>query len=562
MQLVQGFDSRNLRGDFFGGLTAAVVALPLALAFGVSSGLGAIAGLYGSIFVGFFAALFGGTPSQVSGPTGPMTAFLANTVLVGLVALHPDDPKRAIPLALGVVILSGLFQVLCGVLRLGKYITLIPYTVISGFMSGIGVLIVVPQLAPLLGLEFKGSVLQTLQALPRLIPQTDPTAFALGGLTLLIVFCSPAKLNRLVPAPLLALVICTAVSLFLPGASGLERIGDIPSGLPSPQFPQVGWEDVRPMLGYAVMLGTLGAIDSLLTSLVADNITRTQHDSDRELIGQGIGNCISGAMGGLPGAGATMRTVINAQAGGKTPLSGMFHALALLVITLGAGDLTASIPVAVLAGILFKVGVDIVDWGFLLRAHRISWRATGIMYGVMFLTAFVNLVLAVGVGMFVANILTLQSLTELQMEQVRAVTDPADDELLSDRERELLGDAHGRIMLFRLGGPMSFGAAKAISRRMAIVKDYDVLILDVSDVPLLGVTASLAIETMVKEARSKKREVFLVGATGRIRRRLQRLRVMELLPPSHQMDSRLVALEAAAASLQELPSSAANVASL
>ena len=560
MQLVQGFDLRHLRGDFFGGLTAAVVALPLALAFGVSSGLegGAIAGLYGAIFVGFFAAFFGGTPSQVSGPTGPMAAFMANTVLAGLVALHPDEPLRAVALAFAVVILAGLFQILCGVLRLGKYITLIPYTVISGFMSGIGVLIIVPQLVPLLGLDFKGTVWETLQALPGLIPQTNLAAIGLGILTLLIVFCSPARLNRIVPAPLLALVICTLVSQSLPGAESLPRIGEIPSGLPTPQFPKVGWEDVKPLLSYGIMLGTLGAIDSLLTSLVADNITRTQHDSDRELIGQGIGNCISGAMGGLPGAGATMRTVINSQAGGKTRLSGMFHAVVLLIITLGAGGLTSAIPLTVLAGILIKVGVDIIDWGFLLRAHRISWRATGIMYGVMFLTAFVNLVLAVGVGMFVANVLTLQSLTELQMEQVRAVTDPADDELLSDRERELLGSAKGRIMLFRLGGPMSFGAAKAISRRMAIVKDYEVLILDVSDVPLLGVTASLAIETMVKEARGKKREVFLVGATGRIRRRLQRLRVMELLPPSHQMDSRLVALESAAASLQQLPSSAAS----
>jgi len=560
MQLVQGFgfDKRHLRGDFFGGLTAAVVALPLALAFGVSSGLedGAIAGLYGAIFVGFFAALFGGTPSQVSGPTGPMTAFLANTVLAGLVALHPEDPSKAIVLTFEVVIVAGLFQVLCGVLKLGKYITLIPYTVISGFMSGIGVLIIVPQLVPFLGVEFKGDVWQTLQALPGLLTQTNLTALGLGLLTLVIVFASPARLNRLVPAPLIALVVCTLVSLYLPGSDSLARIGQIPFGLPKPVLPTLAAEDVRPLLSYGVMLGTLGAIDSLLTSLVADNLTRTQHDSDRELVGQGIGNCISGAMGGLPGAGATMRTVINAQAGGKTPLSGMIHALVLLIITLGAGPLTASIPITVLAGILIKVGIDIIDWGFLLRAHRISWKATGIMYGVLLLTAFVNLVLAVGVGMFIANILTLQSLTELQMDQVRAVTDPADDERLSDRERELLGAARGRIMLFRLGGPMSFGAAKAISRRMAIVKTYDVLILDVSDVPLLGVTASLAIETMVKEARDKKRDVFLVGATGRIRRRLQRLRVMELLPNSHQMDSRLVALEAAAASLQELPSSA------
>ncbi|NER79229.1 MAG: SulP family inorganic anion transporter, partial [Leptolyngbya sp. SIO1D8] len=529
--LVHGLRFDNLRGDLFGGITAAIVALPLALAFGVASGVGPIAGLYGAVCVGFLAALFGGTPAQVSGPTGPMTVVMAST----FAALIAKDPETGLATAFTVVMLGGLLQILMGVLRLGKYFTLMPYTVISGFMSGIGVIIILLEIGPLLGHAAAADVVNSLRQLPAFLLDIDPVSAGLGVLTLVIVFAAPPRLNRVLPAPLIALVLGTLLSVLIFPDSDIPRIGDIPSGLPSLQLPQFTWVKLKDMLGYSIMLATLGALDSLLTSLVADSITHTQHNSDRELIGQGIGNCVAGLLGGLPGAGATMRTVINVQAGGKTPLSGIIHALVLACIVLGAGPLTEPIPHAVLAGILIKVGIDIIDWGFLKRAHRLSTKGAGLMYLVLVLTVFVDLITAVAVGVFVANLLTIKNLTDLQVQNMQVVTQGDEEDWLSPEERSLLKAAKGRILMFRLSGPMSFGAAKSISRRLSIVENYEVLILELTAVSRLGVTALLAIETMIKDALAKRRQVFLVGATGQVSRRLQCLEILQKLPPSHQV---------------------------
>ena len=537
--LVPSIKLDNLRGDFFGGITAAIVALPLALAFGVASGVGPIAGLYGAICVGFLAALFGGTPSQVSGPTGPMTVVMAST----FAALTAKHPETGLAMAFTVVMLGGLFQILIGILRLGKYITLMPYTVISGFMSGIGVIIILIQIGPLLGAVGKGGVVESVLQYPEVFSNINPAAAGLGLLTLAIVFAAPPKLNRILPAPLIALVLCTLISIRFFPQGGMPRIGDIPSGLPSLQMPYFTWGTMKDMLGYGIMLGMLGALDSLLTSLVADSITRTQHNSDRELIGQGIGNMVSGLCGGLPGAGATMRTVINVQTGGRTNVSGMIHASVLAFIVLKAGYLTEPIPHAVLAGILIKVGVDIIDWGFLKRAHRLSTKGAGLMYLVMGLTVFVDLITAVAVGVFLANLLTIQAITDIQVKDMRAVTHGDNENWLSPEERSMLKAARGRVLMFHLSGPMSFGAAKSISRRMTIVENYEVLILDLTTVPRLGVTALLAIETMIKDALAKRREVFLVGAQGQVAQRLHKLELVQKLPPSHQVPERIIALE-------------------
>ena len=541
---VGGLHFKNFRGDLFGGITAAVVALPLALAFGVSSGAGAIAGLYGAIIVGFFAALFGGTPSQISGPTGPMTVVIA-TVFSTEIA---RDPQNGAAIAFTTIMLGGIFQILFGVMRLGKYITLMPYTVISGFMSGIGVIIILLQFGPFFGHAASANVVQSVSKLPYFITHINPGAMGLGLLTLAIVFLTPRKITRLIPSPLLALIVGTLVAVFWLPDSGLRLIGDIPSGLPTLHLPRFDLARIRDIFGYGLMLAVLGSIDSLLTSLVADNITQTQHDSDRELIGQGIGNLIAGLFGGLPGAGATMRTVINVKSGGKTPISGMIHALMLLTIVLKAGDLTANIPQAVLAGILIKVGIDIIDWSFIRRAHQISLKATGLMYLVLFLTVFVDLITAVAAGVFFANLLTIKSLSDIQSGHVRAITNPDEDDEdahLSIAEKHLLKQARGRVLLFNLSGPMSFGAAKTISQRMGIVRKYEVLILDLSDVPLLGVTASLAIENMIKDACKKNHQVFIVGATGRVKERLQKMKLLKLLAPDRCYDERLFAIQEA-----------------
>ncbi|TVQ16731.1 MAG: SulP family inorganic anion transporter [Leptolyngbya sp. DLM2.Bin15] len=546
MQLLNKIGFENLRGDLFGGLTAAIVALPLALAFGVASGAGAIAGLYGAIFLGFFASLLGGTPSQVSGPTAPMTVIMT-TVITMLAISHPDE---GLAMAFTVVMIGGVFQILFGLLKLGQYMTLMPYTVISGFMSGIGVIIILLQIPPFLGHAVSGGVLATLQQFPMYLSHANGIAVILGLLTLIVVFAAPPGLNRVLPAPLVALVLGTIVSLVIVQYGDVPRIGSIPTGLPRMQIPTFALSEWNIMLGYGLMLGVLGSIDSLLTSLVADNITRTQHQSDKELLAQGIGNCLAGLFGGLPGAGATMRTVTNVQAGGRTPLSGIVHALTLLVITLGAGTLTTRIPHAVLAGLLLKVGFDIIDWSFIRRAHRLSFKATGLMYLVLLLTVFVDLVTAVVVGVFIANILTVKRLTDLQSSNIQAISDPASATHLSRIEQDLLTQFQGDILLFQFGGALSFGAAKTMTQRMTIVKNYQVLVLDLKEVPSIGVTAALAMETIVADAVKFQRHVFLVMAPGQPRQRLKKLD-LHRLPQVYLLENRDEALQMAVTLLKE-----------
>jgi SulP family sulfate permease len=545
MQATQVFNQihfRNLRGDIFGGLTAAVIALPMALAFGVASGAGPAAGLYGAVLVGLFAALFGGTPTLISEPTGPMTVVMT-AVIAHLTAANPEN---GMAMAFTVVMMAGVLQILFGILRLGKYITLMPYTVISGFMSGIGIILVILQIAPFLGQASpKGGVVGTIANLPNLLANMNPIETILAVMTVAILVLVPSKFKRIIPPQLVALLAGTIVSLIFFPDVDIRRIGEIPTGLPQLQLPVFSAGQFRIMAFDAVMLAMLGCIDALLTSVIADSLTRTQHDSNKELIGQGLGNLASGLFGGIAGAGATMGTVVNIQTGGRTAVSGLTRALVLLVVVLWAGSLTATIPMAVLAGIALKVGIDIIDWGFLKRAHQVSVKAALIMYGVIALTVFVDLIVAVGVGVFIANILTIERLSNLQSKGVKAITD-ADDEIhLEPEEKQLLDRANGRVLLFHLSGPMIFGVSKAISREHDAVEICDVLVLDLSDVPLLGVTSSLALENAIKEAIEKGRQVFIVGATGSIKRRLQKFGILDLLPPNRLMMDRCEALQQA-----------------
>ncbi|MEQ9624680.1 bicarbonate transporter BicA [Coleofasciculus chthonoplastes] len=551
MQITNQIHFRNLKGDIFGGLTAAVVALPMALAFGIASGAGAAAGLWGAILVGFFAALFGGTPSLISEPTGPMTVILT-AVIAGLQANNPDN---YLALAFTVVMMAGVFQIIFGVLRLGRYITMLPYNVISGFMTGIGVILIFLQLAPFLGQETPpGGVLGVIQNLPTLITNIDPWETILGAITLAILFFYPSQFKRVMPPQLVALVIGTAISLLF--FSGVEirtigTIGEIAPGLPELQMPAFTPGNARLMFVNAIVLATVGSIDCLLTCLVSESLTRQDCKSNKELVGQGVANLVTGLCGGIAGSGATTATVVNIQAGGRTALSGICRALVLFIVVLWAAPLTSTIPLAVLAGIVLKVGINIIDWGFLKRVHKISWKAAGIVYGVVLLTVFVDLMIAVAVGVFIANILTIENLSKLQSNAVKAITDADDQIVLTDEEKHILDVANGRVLLFHLSGPMIFGVAKAISREHNAIANYDVLIVDLGEVPILGVTSSLAIENAIKEAIDEGREVIVVGATGKIKSRLEKLGIAGLIPGHHWMGDRLTALQEGLAMVRE-----------
>ncbi|WP_439510675.1 SulP family inorganic anion transporter [Marinimicrobium koreense] len=496
-QLFNQINLKNLRGDVFGGLTAAIVSLPMALAFGVASGAGAEAGLYGAICVGLFASLFGGTPTLISEPTGPMTVVMT-AVLTSLVASHPEN---GLAMAFTVVMIAGLFQILLGLLKLGRYITMMPYSVISGFMSGIGIILIILQFGPMLGQpSVSGGVLNNLLAIPEFIKNLSVAELSISLTALLALFFIPKRIAKVVPPQLIVLVLGTTIALLLFG-DNLRLVGPISLGIPDFYLPYFTADQVTTMLIDGMVLGTLGCIDALLTAVIADSLTRNEHNSNKELIGQGIGNLASGFIGGLPGAGATMGTVVNIQTGARTALSGIVRAAVLLVVVAFASGLASNIPLAILAAIAVKVGLSILDWSFLKRAHRVSTSATLIMYLVIALTVLVDLMVAVGLGVFIANIITIDKLSRLQAQRNMQVISDVDDNIsLESEEKKILEKNRGDIALLYFSGPLIFGMSRALARERNSLNAFRKILIDLTDVPTLDTTMVLALENTIQDA--------------------------------------------------------------
>jgi SulP family sulfate permease len=526
--------TENIPGDIFGGATAAIIALPLALAFGVASGMGPIAGLWGAICVGLFAALFGGTNAQISGPTGPMTIVAASVF-----TQFADQPA----VAFTVVMLAGSFQILFGYLHIGRYINLMPYPVISGFMTGIGCILIILQLEPLTGHVAPPNVVNALTALPSDFKTLNWHATFLGLLSLAICLWLPKRLARIFPSPLMALIVCTVAALFM---ADVPLLGAVPAGLPSWQLPEADLTQLSYMLVSAAVLAALGSIDSLLTSLVADNMSRSFHDSDKELVGQGIGNLVAGFAGGLPGAGATVRTLANLKAGGRTPLSGVLHALFLLLIVLGLGPVVSIVPHAALAGILLKVGIDVIDWRFIKRWHRAPRTDLVLMLVVLVLTVFVDVITAVGVGIVMASLVFVKEMADIQVQSIRTIVDDAGHELLSDEEAAAFRHCKGRAAILHLSGAMSFGAANEMMRRIVSVRPVEILIVDLTDVPSIDGSAALTLEEIIQRAVEGHQEVLVVGIQFGVARVLSRLGALDGLRETMRFATRREAIEAAA----------------
>ncbi len=539
------FDTSHMRGDIFGGLTAGIVALPLALAFGEASGAGPIAGLWGAIFVGFFASLFGGTETNVSGPTGPMVVVFA-----GVFASLSGDPA----LIFAAVVLAGVLQILMGVFRVGRYIRLVPYPVVSGFMTGIGCIIVALQTSRLFGHEPDGGgTINALAAIPGAV--TDPVFAALivGLVTLAVVFFWPAKLNRFLPAPLAALIIGTLLSLVVRGA---PILGDIPTGLPSFIMPALSQDTFGIIIEGAIILALLGAIDSLLTSLVADNMTRTRHNSDKELVGQGIGNTIAGLFGAIPGAGATMRTVVNIRTGGHTKISGMLHSLVLLAIVLSLSPLASQIPHAVLAGILVKVGYDIMDFAYLKRAHKGPRWDLVLMTAVLTLTVFVDLITAVAVGVVMAALAFVKRLADLQLKEV--VVEQRNTG--TEEELALLESTNNKVTLFDFLGPLSFGAAADLGHtvREKVQEHTSAIVLDFQRLSFIDVSAARAVETITRDAHDAGKTIYISGMNEEVTRMLEGLGADEYISKESRYENRLDAIRAAVKEVMDLAAATAS----
>lgn len=490
----------TLKGDLFGGLTAGIVALPLALAFGVASGFGAVAGLYGAIAVGFFAALLGGTPTQISGPTGPMTVIFAAAIVA-----FPGDHAAVFCVAF----LAGLLQILFAYLRVGVFVRYIPYPVISGFMSGIGIIIILLQLHPLLGGPGVRAPLEAVLQLPQALIHVNWYSLFLAIFTMAVVFLTPSAISRNIPAPLLALLGGTllAVVLQLPVAN----IGEIPSGLPKFSLPIVPLTALPKIIPMAIALAILGVIDSLLTSVVADSMTKSRHNSNRELVGQGVGNMAAALIGGLPGAGATMRTVVNIKAGGSTKVSGITHSLFLLAILLGLGRYAAVIPLPVLAGILMKVGIDILDYRLLRMIGRIPRQDLTVMLTVFVITVFVDLIVAVGAGVTLASLMITYRIASQSQINVKEV--PA-HEWHSDLERSLEQETQYGIRALSVAGPFFFGTTAKMQEQVSKLVGTRVVIINCLDVPFIDLSGYFALSEMIDRLKNEKIKPIVVVNAG------------------------------------------------
>jgi len=522
------YDPSNLRGDLFGGITAGIVALPLALAFGVQSGMGAVAGLYGAIALGMFASAFGGTATQISGPTGPMTVVSSLVVLTAIE--NTGSLENGFGTIITIFVLAGFFLVAFGLLKLGTYIKYIPYPVVSGFMSGIGVIIIILQVFPFMGQASPKSIVEVFKQLPTGLQNINMEAVLLAGATIAIIYIFP-KITKAIPSSLVALL---AVTLF---ANLMELdvplIGEIPNGIPELQISKfsISGLEVTLIVELALTLALLGAIDSLLTSVIADNVTKTKHDSNRELIGQGIGNMIAGAIGGLPGAGATMRTLVNVNAGGKTRVSGIAHSLLLLFILLGAGVYAAQIPLAVLAGILITVGIGIIDYKGLQHIPHVPRADAVVMILVLSLTVFVDLIQAVAAGLILASVLFMKQMSDLGERRVKIAS-------LQEYKKELPWDDENipsaivdKIYVKHLEGPLFFGFAPAFLEMAKTLPDIRVVIFRMKRVPHIDQTGLYALEEVIMNLEKRGIATVMTGLKKQHMRMLRRINIIPGLIP-------------------------------
>ena len=589
---------KHFKGDFFGGITAGIVALPLALAFGVSSGLGPDAGLYGAIFIGIFAAMFGGTPTQISGPTAPMTA-VSLVVISSIIAANDGDLSVALPAILGVFFLSGLIQIALGAIQIGKYIRYIPYPVVSGFMTAIGVIILATQLLPVLGYypkedieyvnTFKAqseevllekilkdeagegylvledftetqlraqkitnedilneaqllagdkakSVYGSLTALPSALNNTNLLELSLALLTIIIIY-GFKRITTAVPSTLVALFIVSVGAVAL----GLDYkpIPQIPEGFPTPRweiFTQFDLARMAPYFMTAISLALLGCIDSLLTSVVADNMTKTRHNPNKELVGQGIGNYVAAFFGGIPGAGATIRTVVNINAGGKTRLSGIIAGLLLLVILLSLGPIASQIPAAVLAGILVTVGIGVMDYKGLKAIRTMQKSEVFVMLLVLVLSVFWDLVSAVGLGLILAALIFMKKIGDVTASQATIESLDHPNNEYWDDEKTHLKAMRGHVFVKHLNGPVFFGSTSELKQLTSqIPAEAKEVIIRMDKVPYIDQTGLYTLEDIILDLNQKDIKVSLVGLNQQPAVLLEKIEIIPILVPKSRI---------------------------
>ncbi len=517
----------QFRDDTFGGMTAAVVALPLSLAFGVASGLGAIAGLYGAIAVGFFAAVFGGTKTQISGPTAPLAVAMSVVV-----TSYADSLTEALTIAA----LAGVIQILLGALRLGSFVAYTPYAVVSGFTTGVGAIIILVQSLPFIGAPVAlGGPLASIQRWPEALADINVHALLLAAITIAVGIFWPSRLRRVLPPTIAALLVGTALGIVW--LRDAPVIGDVPTGLPGITIPALGMETVLGALLPAVTIALIGSINSLLTALIADSMTQENHDPNRELIGVGLGNMLAGLIGAVPGAGATTGTVANIQAGGRSRVSGVLCASVLLALVLGLGRYVGTIPHAVLAGILIKIGFDILDRRFVTRFRYIQREQFVVMMLTLGFTVFVDLVIAVAIGLIAAAMTSARQFERLELDSVVSV--PLLDMTFLGADRVDDPDPFSaRVGLVSLRGTFTVASSRKLITTVGLdIREHEVVILDFSKTVYMDDSAALVVERLVNTAQAQGTGCIVMGLEGLPATSLQALDVLRDVPEDHFVET-------------------------
>lgn len=508
----------SFKGDVVGGIVSAIIAIPLALAFGVASGLGPTAGLYSSIILCIAGLLFGMAPAQISGPTGPVTIVVASAI-----AFFHNAPENIF----AVIILAGIFQLIIAISRVAEVIKFVPYPVISGFMSGIGAILIILQINPLLGLNVHPTPLQTLLHLNHTIAHYSQQDLILGLLSLAIVLITPPIVNKLIPSYLIALIVGTFVSIKY--GFDVETIGYISTSMPNFVVPFFDLESISRLLPLAFTLAVVASMESLLTTLVINSLNKSDIQPNKVILGQGAGNIFAGLCGGLMGAGAAMRTVANMKSGGATKFSTFVHAL-VIVLLIAKGDfLLSSIPLAVLAGILIKVGIDIIDFKLLKIIGFAHKHDLYVLLIVFILTVFYDLIFAVGVGITLSAVLFAKRAADTTSIGIKEIYDKD----IAKIESQIEKDSQHKIRVVHIAGPFFFGTASQIISHFDDVLGTKYLILNYESDAELDISALLALQDIIIRLQSQRIRVLLVVKSKEVETQLKDLKILRQIGPKH-----------------------------
>lgn len=525
-------------GDVFGGINSAIITLPQALAFGVATGFGAGAGIWGAIILCLVAGMLGPKVPLISGTTGPVAIVVASA----MIALNNNMQA-----AVTVLFTAAVFQIIASLTNIPQMVKYIPYPVISGFMNGVGIIIIILQLNPLMGHRALSSTVETVLSLHQSILSLNHSALFIGIVTLIIVFCVPKKINKYIPSQIVALIFCTWLSVKM--GLNLDRISEVSVSFPALIKPYCDFSHIVEYLPYALTIAIVFSAESMLTGLVADSLTKTRHNPKHLLAAQGIGNIFCSITGSLGGSAATMRTVAALNAGATTKIAAFINPFLLLILLFKFSGFVAQIPLAVLAAILIKIGYDIIDVKLLKVLKYAPKDDLYVLFTVFLLTVFYNLIFAVGAGITLAALLYAKRVAD-KADIIHKPLSASDyDADIMEYEKVLENDYHHKIRVVHISGQFFFGSATQLISKFEDMLGTKYLILNYEADDLLDISAIFALEDIILRLKAQEVEMLLIIKNNDVLKQLKEHNILNQIGENHTFFDEMPAIEFAKAEL-------------